>query len=324
VLAHRATREACPPTELKYTTRSRAGQILEQVSVFLNFILGIYVAYTTYRLGREKNRNDAHRMEIDELTARQAAAEAEQAKLRKEAEERTTKRKEEQQGLESFMEQMRKERESEQSFQAIQRETIAQMFKDMGQLRTDNFELTKQVQFLTLQDDRRQRDYETSESERKSKAAALEEAQRQITGITTQLSEANHTVSLMRREMELQQGAHDREIDLLTQLHNGQRDELQRQVNEIKDNYKRQLDALQLSEGPRNLELTHLRFTLREAHKRLNPAQIEELTTLLMDRGTSYDSLLFPRLDPLLFPMTHREGEDNPPTLESGPVEKSA
>ncbi len=305
-------------------------EVVQIISVVLGTFATIVAGVLTYRLGVEKNKNDAHRLAIDDLTTRTAAAEAEQAKQRTEAEERVkqraTERDQDRQDRESALEQVRRDREQDQKLVIFQRETINNIYSDIKELRLDNTELHKQVIFLTKTNDLIQRDFNISEEDRKAKTLDLQAAQQDLLRVSTALGEANHTVAALKREMEVQQESHERELKHINTVSGLQKDELQRQIDEMRTEHHRQLTQLQISEGPRNLEVTHLRYTLREAHRRLSPVQIEELTTTLLDRGLSYDGLLFPKPDPLLMLTGQNNPEDPTPDVDpmTGLVKKTA
>ena len=278
------------------------GAILTAIGVF-------YAARLNYRLGHEKNKNEEHQQDIDALKKRTTDAETQQAQMQAAAEDRAQQRKAEREqdrkDFETGLKQSRLDREADREAYAFQRTIVEQLSKDLSILRLENSEFIKQVYVLTKNNDILQREFAISEIDRNHKTAALETAQHELLRVTNALRDANHEVSDLRREMEVQGSSHDTEMKHINELTKMQTDNFQNQLVD----HRQRIEQLQLSEGPRNMEITHLRYTLRAVHKKLNVGQIEEITNELLDRGLSYDGLLYPKIDPLLLPMVGADAE---------------
>ena len=288
------------------------------IGAILTVIGVLYAARLNYRLGHEKNKNEEHQQDIDALKKRTTDAETQQAQMQTAAEERAQQRKAEREqdrkDLESALKQSRLDREADRDAYSFQRTILEQTSHDVTSLRSENLELTKQVSVLARNNDLLQRDFFISEEDRKQKTTDLQNALKELGKVTGSLKDATHEVSDLRREMKVQHDSHDTEMKHINELSLLEKLLMQRQL----DDHLKRIEQLQQVEGPRNLEMTHLRYTLRQVHKKLSLSQVEEITNELLDRGISYDGLLFPKLDPLLIPMVGiDESPDDPPVGEA-------
>lgn len=283
------------------------------ISAALGTLGVVYGAWVTFRLGHEKNRNDENQQQLTVLAKHAEESDTELSRQQAETEARVAVRKAEREqdrkDLESALEQSRADRAADRAAYEFQRTILLNMSSDISGLRTENLELTKQVAVLSKQNDIYQRELNISEADRRDKSRQLETTHAELIAVANALRDANNAVLALRQEVEALHVNHDLEMKHLNTVYGLQKDDLQHQINSLKEEHNRQIEQFRRLEGPRNLEMTNLRYTLRQVHKDLSQEQIEKVSDTLLDRGLSYDSLLFPRPDPLLIPMI----SENPP-----------
>lgn len=267
---------------------------IENILGLLAIMVSFFAAVQTYRVGHERNRTDAARLDLDKLSARQDAVE-------KAAEERHKAR-------EAEREQDRLDREAEKKARAderkadierleFQRQMLLQQDQDIRELRTENTKQAEQIFGLISEKDKLRYDFDASERDRAAKVSELAESKRVQATLSDTLHNANTKIALLEGELAHTRSMHEVEIASLNALNTQTRAEITR----ILDEHHAQLTQIQLGELPRQMEITRLRFALRQANTVMQAEQIASVTDALKARDIDYEALLFPRPDPLAF-----------------------
>ncbi len=289
---------------------------LQAFSAVLTALVALYAAVATYRLGKQKNaideqKNaiDVHKTALEDLGARQKASDdaaTERAKRRE------IEREQDRKDRESAAAARLSERESDLRVMDLYRQQVIAADKDIREVREENRGLTTQLLEVSHKNDTLDREFRRSEEDREAKTTLLIAAQTELGQVSLQLRSAYATIGELRTEMNHQHDLHELRLESLNQLNASQAVDFQRQIDQIKSEHHSQLEQIQINEVPRQREITHLRYTLREVNKRLSQEQVEGITHDLQEHGIHYEALLFPKPDPILL-MPQPGGDNNEP-----------
>lgn len=303
--------------------------IIGFLGIAVTAVFGAVGVYLNSRVQKQKNIIDTQAAAADEHQQQLASQKVEQerqaeiiarldAQAKERAEQRRLEREQDRLDRESELQQMRNNRESDQQLMGFLRDQVIKALSEVNDLRTENTTLAKQVFELIRRNDNIQRDFEISEKDRVERSQALDKANIALMAANDQLNVATQKIISLELEIKAQHEAHERELKHVNDVSNLKLDLLQTRMDEINNNYVKQIEQWQRSEIPRNLEVTHLRYALRESYKLLTPENIDSVSKQLMEQGLSYDSLLYPKVDPLLVTLGRTKdngsGEADPAT----------